>query len=141
MSKKITMKNQVDFIGQEVKILQDAGHEIGHYRIAEADNKGVETWHFMVCKGKKNRKFLGFVKGLQFTSVSAAETRLNKRKVLGNINRQTLSDTINEYRALEGKSDIEKLTAVVKDLLKVEKFAEAQIEIAKLEVLKTGTNN
>lgn len=141
MNKKITMKNQVDFIGQEVKVLQDAGHEIGHYKVADADAKGVENWHFMVCKGKKNRKFLGFVKGLQFTSVDSAITRLNKKKVLADINRQVLTDAINEYRTLEGKSDIEKLTAVVKDLLKVEKFAEAQIEIAKLEVLKTGTNN
>lgn len=135
------MKNQVDFIGQSIKNLRDSGHEVGHYKTADADAKGVETWNFMVCLGKKDRTFLGFVKGFQFISVDSAITRLNKKKVLADINRQVLTDAINEYRTSEGKSDIEKLTASVKVLLKAERFQEAQAEIAKLEVLKTGTNN
>lgn len=139
--KKVTEKNQAEFIGQKVKAIRDSGIDIDHYRISADEKTGVEVWNFMVCIGKKDRTFLGFVKGLQFTSISAAETRLNKKKVLTDINRQVLTDAINDFRRLEGKSDVEKLTASVKALLKSEKFAEAQAEIAKLEVLKTGTHN
>lgn len=141
MNKKITVKNESEFIGQKIKDLRESGHEVNHYQSSEAPKDGVEKWFFMVCVGKKDRTFLGFVKGLQFTSISAAETRLNKKKVLADINRQVLTDAINEYRAQEGKSDIEKLTTSVRALLKTENFAEAQVEIAKLEVLKTGTSN
>lgn len=141
MNKKVTEKNQGDFIGQKVKDIRDSGLEIDHYRISEDQKSGVETWNFMVCIGKKDRTFLGFVRGLQFTSINSAEARLNKKKVLTDINRQVLTDAINDYRRLEGKSDIEKLVASVRALMKEEKFAEAQAEIAKLELLQTGTNN
>ena len=102
--KSITMKNQTEYIGKpsSKKELEKANIVLDSYN--HKSGSSFDLYHWPV---NSNGVFLGFAEVKQFNSIASAEKALGKH-ALGNINRQVVSDAINDYRTLNGKSDAER---------------------------------
>ena len=72
--------------------------------------KEFDLYHWPVNSGGL---FLGFTEVKQFNSIKAAEKALGNT-ALANVNRQGVSDAINDFRAIHGKPEAEKLATILR---------------------------
>ena len=130
---EITVKNQSKYIGIDStkESLDTAGLILKDQQIS----KGTE-FDVIAAPVTSDDKFLGFAEAEVFHTTASAEKKLGKKQALAKLNAQNRFNAMNRFRTLNGKSEEEKLQAIVKDLLKQERYAEAQAAIAKLEQVK-----
>ena len=141
MSTIITQKNQAEYVGIKADkenltaqdlILKDEVVKAGDSfdRIATPVTSGIGF-------SDKIPRFLGFTEYKHFHKTENAVKALTEKEALNLLNSQVRTNAQNVYRRIHNKPADEVLQREITDLIKRNQFAEAQVKIHELEVLKT----
>ena len=142
MSIVITQKNQEKYIGikadRENLSAQDYILKDEVVKSGDSFDRIATPVTSAVGFSDKVPRFLGFTEYRHFHNTANAVKALTEKEALNLLNSQIRTNAQNVYRRMHNKPADEILQKEITDLIKRNQFAEAQVKIHELEVLKAA---